>query len=75
MMRVIAGAFFSLTCGCAAVKPACLVIDAAHAACVVVTVPDGKGGTEEVRVAPGELVRAVRRVKAERATATEGASP
>lgn len=58
----------ALACG-APVQTGCLIIDAAHAACAVITVPDGKGGTEEVKVTRDELVGVVRRVKAERAAA------
>lgn len=59
---VLVGAFVA----CSATGPACLVINAAHAACAVITVPDGKGGTEDVKVSREELVGAVQHVKAVR---------
>lgn len=52
--------------GCGALKPACLVIDAAHAACAVLVVPDGRGGTEEVRLSREEVVALAQQVKASR---------
>lgn len=69
----LAVAALAAACG-SPLQTSCLVIDAAHAACAVITVPDGKGGTEEVKVTREELVGVVRRVKAERAAAAPRAS-
>lgn len=61
--------------GCAMAKPACLAINAAAAACVVITVPTPDGGTEDIRMSRDELVLTARAVKAAGLPVRDGGVP